>query len=136
MKRWQGANVAFRELIWLGAFVFWACYKKPADASFLDLRLDPIGLMGLALLAPGLVVHLWSAVVLAMTIGKPAGLTGFPATNGPYHWVRNPMYLAGAAVFVGIYLVYAELRLADLVGAMVVGVLLHLYVVRVEEPAT
>jgi protein-S-isoprenylcysteine O-methyltransferase Ste14 len=136
MKLGQWANVALRELIWLGAFVFWAYFKKPADGSFLDIRLDLIGIMGLGLIVAGVVVHLWSAMVLAMTIGNPTGLTGGLAMHGPYHYVRNPIYLAGAAVFVGIYLIYAEFRLADFVAAVVVGLLLHLYVARVEEPAT
>jgi len=130
------ANVVLRELAWLGAFVFWAYYKKPAEASFADIRRDLIGVVGLGLVVAGAIAHLWSALVLAMTVGKPTGLTGGLANRGPYHYIRNPIYLAGAAVFLGIYLIYAEFRLTDFVAAVVVGILLHLYVVRVEEPAT
>jgi protein-S-isoprenylcysteine O-methyltransferase Ste14 len=136
MKHVRWTNVATREFVWLGAFLFWAYYKKPADAGFLDMRPDLIGILGLGLVVAGLVVHLWSAMILAMTITNPMGLTSCPAKHGPYHFVRNPIYLAGAAVFVGIYLAYANFRLADVVAAVVVGLLLHLYVVRVEEPAT
>lgn len=136
MKHGQWANVALRELAWLGAFVFWAYYKKPAEASFVEIRLDLIGIIGLGLVVAGIIAHLWSAMVLAMTIGNPTGLSGGLAKHGPYHYVRNPIYLAGATVFLGIYLIYAEFRLIDFVAAVVVGILLHLYVVRVEEPAT
>jgi protein-S-isoprenylcysteine O-methyltransferase Ste14 len=136
MKVGQWANVAVRELIWLGAFVFWAWYKKPAPASFLEVRPGVLGVIGLGLIVVGVVAHLWSAVALAMTIGNPAGLTSSLAKHGPYHYIRNPIYLAGVMVFVGIYLIYAELRVVDAAAAVVVGLLLHLYVVRVEEPAT
>ena len=75
-------------------------------------------------------------MVLARAIGTATGHTGDLAKQGPYQYVRNPLYLAGALVFVGLYLLYAEFRLIDFVAAGVVGLLLHLYVVRVEEPAT
>jgi protein-S-isoprenylcysteine O-methyltransferase Ste14 len=136
MKTGQWANVALRELVWLGAFVFWAYYKKPAAASFREVGPGVPGIIGLGLLVAGVVAHLWSAVALARTLGNPTGFTGGLAKHGPYRYVRNPMYLAGATVFVGIYLLYAEFRVVDFVAAVVVGLILHLYVVRVEEPAT
>jgi protein-S-isoprenylcysteine O-methyltransferase Ste14 len=132
----QWVNVVVRELVWLAAFVFWAYFKKPADASFLAIRLDLVQVAGLGLVVAGVIVHLWSALVLAKAIGSPAIPTGDLAKRGPYHYVRNPLYLAGAAVFVGLYLIYAEFRLADIVAAAIVGLLLHWYVVNVEEPAT
>ncbi len=135
-RRRQWTNVTLRELAWLGAFVFWAYYKMPADASFLELRLEPIGIIGLVLVVAGIVVQLWSAIVLAVAIYNPTGISSGLAQGGPYHYVRNPIYISGAMVFMGIYLIYAEFRFVDFVAAVVVGLLLHLYVVRVEEPAT
>ena len=136
MKRGPWINVALRELVWLGAFVVWVSFKKPADARLVAIRLDPVGRLGLCLVGAGLVAHLWSALALARAIGTATGHTGGLAKQGPYQYVRNPLYLAGALVFVGLYLLYAEFRLIDFVAAGVVGLLLHLYVVRVEEPAT
>ena len=57
MKHGQWTNVTLRELAWLAAFVFWAYYKKPADTSFLQIRLDPIGFIGLGLVIAGIVVQ-------------------------------------------------------------------------------
>ena len=134
MTKWT--NVALRELAWLAAFVFWAYYKKPADTSLLHIRLDPRGVIGLILVAAGIALHLWSAIVLADNICNPAEPGGGLAKAGPYDYVRNPIYIAGAIIFIGIYLMYAEFQRVDLIAAVLVGLLLHFYVVRVEEPAT
>ena len=129
-------NITLRELAWLGAFVFWVYYKKPAGSSFLELRLDPVGIIGLVLVVAGIVLQLWSAMVLAVAITNPTDPGGSLAKEGPYRYVRNPIYITGAMVFIGLYLIYAEFRPVDLVAAIVVGSLLHFYVVRIEEPAT
>jgi protein-S-isoprenylcysteine O-methyltransferase Ste14 len=135
-KHKQLANVTLRELAWLGAFVFWAYYKKPDGVRFLDIRLDPLGVIGVGLIVAGVVAHLWSAIVLAVAICDPTDVGGGLAKDGPYLYVRNPLYIAGAMIFLGVYLIYAEFRIVDLVAAVVVGLLLHFYVVCVEEPAT
>jgi protein-S-isoprenylcysteine O-methyltransferase Ste14 len=129
-------NVVLRELAWLAAFLFWAYYRKPADTSLFQIRLDPRGIIGLSLVAAGIALHLWSAIVLADNITNPAGLSGVIAKDGPYNYVRNPIYIAGAIIFIGIYLMYAEFRRVDLIATVMVGLLLQFYVVRVEEPAT
>ena len=136
MKREQLTDITLREIAWLGAFVFWAYYKKPDNGSFLEIRLDPIGIIGLGLIIIGIVVHVWSAWVLAAAIHNPNVTNGGVAKGGPYLYVRNPIYLTGGMVFVGIFLIYAKFRISDLVAGVVVAILLHLYVVRVEEPAT
>lgn len=129
-------NITLRELAWLGAFVFWVYYKKPAGSSFLELRFDPVGIIGLVLVVAGIVLQLWSAMILAVAITNPTDPGGSLAKEGPYRYVRNPIYITGAMVFIGLYLIYAEFRPVDLVAAIVVGSLLHFYVVRIEEPAT
>src|SRR5262245_28595394 len=118
-KRGQWTNVTLREIAWLAAFVFWAYYKKPADKGFLDFRPGPLAVIGIVLIVTGIVAHIWSAMVLAEAIYNPAGLNHNLARQGPYRYVRNPIYITGAIVLVGIYLLYAEFRLVDLVAAVV-----------------
>ena len=132
----QWTNVLLRTVAWFAAFVFWAYYKKPADASFAAVPTGPRGLVGLALLAFGISLYLWSAITLARSIRGPTEPTNALVTQGPYRHVRNPMYLGGVAAFVGIYVIYAQLRTLDLVAGMLVLLLMHLAVVRLEEPAT
>ena len=45
------------------------------------------------------------------------------------------MYLAGAPIFLGIYLLYGQWRGADIVAALILPMVFHLLVVRLEEPA-
>jgi protein-S-isoprenylcysteine O-methyltransferase Ste14 len=49
--------------------------------------------------------------------------------------VRNPIYLAGAPIFLGIYLLYAEWRRVDVIAALALPLVFHGMVVRLEEPA-
>jgi len=124
-----------RELVWFGAYFFWAYFKKPSQTSFLEIRTEWIGFVGLGLIAVGLVVQIWSTVVLSASIDTTAPVGKPLVESGPYRFVRNPIYLSGAAVFVGIYLIYANFQMVDIVAAIIVGLLVHLCVVRIEEPA-
>ena len=45
-------------------------------------------------------------------------------------------YLAVAAIFVGVSTLYAPWGVRDLLGAGLVAILIHVFVVRREEPAT
>jgi protein-S-isoprenylcysteine O-methyltransferase Ste14 len=121
-------NAVFREIAWFAIFVFWAYYKKPAGQSFLAIRLDALHLIGLVLVLLGIVIHVWSAVILSAAISQRS-----VALVGPFSHVRNPIYLSGAAVFVGLYLAYAEFRFLDLIVALVAALLLHLFVIYREE---
>ena len=129
-------NLVLRELTWLAAWAAFAYVKNPAGAAFWPLRPGPIATLGVGLVAAGLVGHVWSAVSLGRAISGAVTPTTSLVAYGPFRVVRNPIYLTGAAVFVGIYLLYAAFSVRDLIAAIVVGALLHLYVVRFEEPAT
>jgi len=83
--------------------MFWADFKKPIGSSFLEVRPGLIGVIGLGLVVAGIAAHLWSALTLAMTISTPTGVTHEVVKRGSYQYLRNPIYLAGATVFVGIY---------------------------------
>jgi protein-S-isoprenylcysteine O-methyltransferase Ste14 len=128
-------NAALRTLVWTAAAWCWAVLKKPEGASFLAVRHDVVGFLGMVLLAAGIALHLWSNVILAQGEAAPPRSPGSLAARGPYRYVRNPIYLAGAPIFLGIYLLYGQWRAADLVAAPALAIVFHVLVVGVEEPA-
>ena len=127
-------NAGLRTLVWTAAAWWWAALKKPEGASFLVVRHDVVGVLGLALLAAGIALHLWSNVILAQGEAAPPQSPASLVARGPYRYVRNPIYLAGAPIFLGIYLLYGQWRTADLVAALALPAVFQVLVVRVEEP--
>ena len=127
-------DAALRSVIWLGGAWGLAYLKKPDGASFLAVRRDAIGwLEGGAVLA-GLALHVWSNVSLAR--GERQGAAGASAlvTDGPFQYLRNPIYLAGITLLLGVGLLYSTWRAADLILPLLLFGYFHLSVVVVEEP--
>jgi protein-S-isoprenylcysteine O-methyltransferase Ste14 len=82
-------------------------------------------------------LYLWCACAFTDHAGKgtPAPLDApiFLVKEGPYHLVRNPMYLAVLSMVIGQAIL---LRSFLLVGyALLVWGVVHLFVVFVEEPS-
>ena len=127
-------NAVLRSLVWLGAVAFLAYLKKRA-ASIAAIRGDSIDWLGGGLLSVGLALHLWSNVTLAR--GERAASQGAAKleTDGPYAFVRHPIYLAGVPLLLGTCLLYSQVTGPDLVAGLVLLALFHLRVVRGEEPA-
>jgi len=125
-----------RAAVWLAAFLVCASLEKPAGLSFTDLRPGPPGWIGVALISAGAVLLLWSMLWLDRIIQDPAAPQTLLVTSGPYGYVRNPLYLAGAIVGVGIATLYAPWSLAKAGRAILVALLVHAAVVRLEEPRT
>jgi protein-S-isoprenylcysteine O-methyltransferase Ste14 len=93
-------------------------------------------LLGLLPLLAGIALYLWCAGAFTF-IGKgtPAPIAApiFLVRSGPYQWVRNPMYLGVLAIIVGQATLF---RSVALIGyALVVWLIVHLFVVSVEEPS-
>jgi protein-S-isoprenylcysteine O-methyltransferase Ste14 len=55
--------------------------------------------------------------------------------DGPFRYVRNPIYLAGITLLLGVGLLYPTWEAKDLVLPLLLLVYFHVAVVRVEEPA-
>ena len=125
-------NAAFRSVIWLGVAAGYAYFKKPDGASFLAVRTDAIGWMGGAVVLAGLALHFWSSVTLARGERQGAAAST-PVTDGPFRYVRNPIYLAGITLLLGVGLLYSPWRAVD-VWPLVLLVYFHVAVVRIEEP--
>jgi protein-S-isoprenylcysteine O-methyltransferase Ste14 len=128
-------NAALRSVIWLGAAACLAYLKKPDGASVLAVRPDSIGWLGGAICCAGLALHFWGNVSLAH--GERQGTAGTSAlvTDGPFEHVRNPIYLAGITLLLGVGLLYPTWDAEDLILPLLLLVYFHLSVVRFEEPA-
>src|SRR2546428_2454959 len=102
----------------------------------LVLRIPSIWMIGLFPLLLGVGLYLWCAGAFTF-IGKgtPAPIDAPKAlvVEGPYRWVRNPMYIAVFSVVIGEALLFRSFLLLGY--ALLVAVVVHLFVVFVEEPS-
>ena len=126
-------NAALRSVIWLGAAAGLAYFKKPDGASVLAVRTDALGWLGGVVVLVGVALHFWSSVTLAL--GERQGrAASTPVTDGPFRYLRNPIYLAGITLLLGVGLLYFPWRAVDLGLPLLLLVYFHVAVVRVEEP--
>ena len=126
-------NASLRSVIWLGAAAGLAYFKKPDGASFLAVRTDALGWLGGVVVVAGLALHFWSSATLARGECR-AGEATTPVTDGPFRYLRNPIYLAGITLLLGVGLLYPPWRSADVGLPLVLFAFFHVAVVRVEEP--
>lgn len=127
------ANTALRSVIWLGAAVGLACFKKPDSASLLAVRTDAVGWLGGGIVFVSLVCHSWSSATLARGERQDPELRT-PVRDGPFRYARNPIYLAGVTLLLGVGLLYAPWRAVDLGLPLVLLIYFHVAVIQVEEP--
>ena len=128
-------NAAIRSVIWLGGAVGLALLKKPDGASILTVRTGAVGWLAGGIVLAGLALHFWSSVTLARGERQGSAGAGVLVTDGPFRYVRNPIYLAGITLLLGVGLLYSTWQAKDLVLPLLLLVYFHLSVVRVEEPA-
>jgi protein-S-isoprenylcysteine O-methyltransferase Ste14 len=112
-----------------------AYVKKPDGAGVLAVRPDAIGWLAGGICVAGLALHVWSNASLARSERQATAGTGPLVTDGPFRYVRNPIYLAGITLLLGVGLLYPTWEAKDLVLPLLLLVYFHLAVVRVEEPA-
>jgi protein-S-isoprenylcysteine O-methyltransferase Ste14 len=126
-------NAALRSVIWLGAAVGLAYFKKPDGGSLLAVRTDAPGWVAGGIVLAGLALHVWSTATLAR--GERQGAAArTPVTDGPFRYVRNPIYIAGLALLLGVGLLYPPWRAMDIGLPLLLLLYFHMAVVRVEEP--
>jgi len=128
-------NAAIRSVIWLGGAAGLAYLKKPDGATVLAVRPDAIGWLAGVIFGAGLVLHVWSNVTLARGERQATAGTSPLVTDGPFRYVRNPIYLAGITMLLGVGLLYPQWQAKDLVVPLLLLLYFHLAVVRIEEPA-
>ena len=85
-------NAAIRSVIWLGGAAGLAYVKKPDGASVLAVRQDAIGWLAGGICVAGLALHVWGNVSLARGERQATAGTSPLVTDGPFRYVRNPIY--------------------------------------------
>lgn len=126
-------NTALRSIIWLGAAAGWAYFKKPDNGSLLAVRSDALGWLGGGIVLAALFLHFWSSVTLANGERQGAAASA-PVTDGPFRYIRHPIYLAGVTLLSGVGLLYSPWRAIDVGVPLLLLIYFHMAVVRFEEP--
>jgi protein-S-isoprenylcysteine O-methyltransferase Ste14 len=117
----------------LGAAAGLAYFKKPDGASILAVRTDALGWLGGVVVLAGVALHFWSSAALAR--GELQGeAAATPVMDGPFRYVRNPIYLAGITLLLGVGMLYSPWRAVDLGLPLLLLAYFHVAVVRIEEP--
>ena len=127
--------LAARSAVWLAGAGLLALLQKPDGASFLAVRTDPIGWLGRGIFLAGLALHLWSNASLAHGERQRSGEASPLVSAGAFRYVRNPIYLAGIMLLLGVGLMYSPSSAVAIVAPMLILVIIHVRVVRAEEPA-
>ncbi len=100
------------------------------------LLLPSIWMVGFLPLLLGVGLYLWCAGAFTF-VGKgtpaPIDAPKVLVIQGPYQWVRNPMYIAVLSVVIGEAILFRSLPLVEY--ALLVWLVVHLFVVFVEEPS-
>ena len=100
------------------------------------IEIPSIWLLGFIPLLLGIGLYFWCAGAFTF-IGKgtpaPIDAPKFLVREGPYQWVRNPMYIAVLSVIVGEAILFHSLLL--IVYALLFWLIVHLFVVFFEEPS-
>jgi protein-S-isoprenylcysteine O-methyltransferase Ste14 len=130
---------ALRAALYASVFIFgwgWLAFAvRPWDASLGGPLPDWFPIPGVMLLLAGACVALLCVVLfVSRGRGTPAPFDApreFVAT-GPYRWTRNPMYVGGFGMLLGLALVLRSPAVLLLVAAA--AIVLHLFVVTYEEP--
>jgi protein-S-isoprenylcysteine O-methyltransferase Ste14 len=98
--------------------------------------LPSVWLVGFLPLLLGVGLYLWCAGAFTF-IGKgtpaPIDAPKILVKEGPYQWVRNPMYLAVLSMVIREALLFRSFLLVGY--ALLVGAVVHVFVVFVEEPS-
>jgi protein-S-isoprenylcysteine O-methyltransferase Ste14 len=124
-----------RTTVWLVAVSLWLSLNKPDDAGLLPAWAGVPTLLGASLILAGISLYSASAVTLARAKRDSLGAPETLLTQGPFGYVRNPVYLSIGVIVVGLSLLYhvSQISAVKTVLLLIGG---HLAVVFLEEPAT
>ena len=111
-----------------GQLLSWAGIARP-------MATGPLQIAGMIIGGIGAAIALWCVFTFA-AIGKGTPAPFDPprrlVIEGPYRFVRNPMYIGATLGLAGAAIFYGSLSLSIYVGAFLLAA--HLFVVFYEEP--
>lgn len=111
----------------------WLLLQSSGEAVMPSLS---IWLIGLIPFFVGAILYFWCAGAFTF-IGKgtpaPIDAPVFLVREGPYRWVRNPMYIGVFTVLFGEVILFHSLLLAGYM--LLMGMIVHLFVLFYEEPS-
>jgi len=117
----------------VAGFIPWLLLQGSGGSVLLIPSIWMVGFLPLLL---GIGLYLWCAGAFTF-IGKgtpaPIDAPKVLVKEGPYRWVRNPMYLAVLSVVMGQAILFRSFLLAGY--ALLLWATFHLFVVFVEEPS-
>lgn len=100
------------------------------------LEVPSVWMLGFVPLVLGVGLYLWCAGAFTF-IGKgtpaPIDAPTVLVVQGPYRWVRNPMYIAVLTVVLGEAILFRSFLLVGY--ALLTWAIVHTFVVTVEEPS-
>ena len=109
------ADFLARTAVWVALLAVWASLHKPQDAGWLPRWAGMPTLVGGALVVTGVGLYVAGAVALARTKRDAVGTPNQLVVEGPYRYVRNPVYLAMVIIIVGLSLLYQAWQVSDIV---------------------
>ena len=119
--------------------LFWRsgcrCTSRRTPGGFRRGRVVPT-VAGGAVVVTGIGLYVAGAVDLARIKRDAVGTPNQLIVEGPYRYVRNPVYLAMVIIVVGLSLLYQAWQVSDIVRTGFLFAMGHLAVVFLEEPAT
>ncbi len=127
--------VLFEAVILVG-FTLWGLLGLRIDSLFelQTIQVWPFNYLGIIPVLGGVVLRFWASSTIFNT-GKGTPLYSRPpkalVTTGPYRLIRNPLYLGGFLIYLGIIIVIPSLFLAilGLIGLPII----HIGVIREEK---
>ncbi len=111
-----------------GRILAWSGIVRPEGFGLFEMA-------GIVVGGAGAVLALWCILAFAL-VGKGTPAPFDPprklVVQGPYQWVRNPMYIGAALALCGAAIFYRSVLLLGYLGVFLIAT--HLFVLRYEEP--
>jgi protein-S-isoprenylcysteine O-methyltransferase Ste14 len=124
-----------RLVVWSAAIALWLRLRWPSDGE-VEIASMPLSVIAVVLVAGALVGFAWAARTLSAEVPGAIDAPARLLSRGPFAYVRNPLYLSAAGLFVGLTTLFRLWDRSDVVVVPLVALAVHLFVVYREEPKT
>ncbi len=139
-RAWRKVIVVLKTLLFSilvpGTVAFVIPWLLLQGSPGLELLIPSVWMVGILPLLLGVGLYLWCAGAFTF-IGKgtpaPIDAPKVLVIEGPYQWVRNPMYVDVLSVVIGEAILFHSFLLAGY--ALLLWATFHVFVVSVEEPS-